>query len=550
MNARVLSFPIACAALMTTCTTANAQWSLDPADPMVLCNAANGQTGLKAISDGNGGWFAFWTDKRTDGTHAELYGQHLDEAGNALWTANGQLFASIADSTVDECAPTLMADGSVILAYIYSNGQGYNGVIKAQRLDENGNSLWTAPVEIARSGQGPLGNIFGFGSIRGLRIADEAYLAWFYTPQGGNGSYAWERVQLDGTTRFGSPCSAVPSSGWGPFSIRHDGARGLVFDWRQGNGAGAPLQAMRVDSSGTNVWDAQLTVSTGTNGLSYAYTTTGDAGSGYFSAWTTSADLGMARYDTSGTFLWTPTPFYACTESHGQDNPKVLFHDGHYFVGWGDNRPPASNQDMYVQKFDMSGMPQWTTDGVLALQFNTYIPNTDLVSSDDGAVIATFDGTVTGFCARKVLSDGTLDWSGPVAFCVPSFNPFYELRVVLADGEGGVVAFWQTFGGDLHAARIYANGDLGDHTGISEEAAAGVSVQPNPARDRITITFNHDLRNAHLSLLSADGRLMDTRVITSVGTSTTLDVGSLDAGCYVLRIDGANGSSTQRFIKN
>src|SRR5204863_6837489 len=139
-----------------------------------------------------------------------------------------------------------------------------------------------------------------------------------------------------------------------------------------------------------------------------------------------------------------------------------------------------ANQDLFIQKFNMNGVPQWTTDGVQAIHTNTYIPTPGLVASDEGAVITTLDGTALGFCAMRILSAGLPDWPAPTNFCIPAFNPFYDDQVKLPDGEGGVVAFWsnQT---DVYAARIYKNGELGIHTGMAENRTNSNALQPFPS---------------------------------------------------------------------
>ena len=71
-----------------------AQWSTDPAAPMPVCNAANAQRNLIAIADADSGYYAVWSDLRNNVDRAQLYGQHFDSEGNALWAAYGELLLS------------------------------------------------------------------------------------------------------------------------------------------------------------------------------------------------------------------------------------------------------------------------------------------------------------------------------------------------------------------------------------------------------------------------------------------------------------------------
>lgn len=536
--------------LLATSYRATAQWSTDPANPMVLCNAPGAQNDLKAIPDGDHGWFAFWTDERAVSGYGELYGQHLDSAGGALWAANGLLIQSEPDSNIADVSPLLMPDGTLLVAYIYQPNGGWGGVIKVLHLDADGNDLWAAPVEIARAGPGPLGNITGFAGLKTMLSGDSAYVVWSYTPQGGNNLFAYEHIALDGGVQFGSPGNVVPNTGYSSqLSIHGDLAGGIIFVLKVG--IGSPLMAIRMDAAGNAVWPTDLQVSLNTTGLQYTYAsdiaqnTMMDDNGELTSVFMSAGDLPMARFDTAGTFVWAPTPYFACNESHGQNEPRLVLHDGYFYVGWADNRPPASNEDMYVQKFDMNGTPLWAADGVPVIQTNTYIPTPDLVVSDSGGVIASFDGNTLGFAAMRLRSDGTLAWPAPVPFCTSAFNPFYEARVVQPDGNGGVVAFWQSFAGDLYGARVYRNGLLYNDVGVDEHSDLNtIMAYPNPAQDRVSFNLGNE-------------RVVWAEVFDGIGRAqhmdpdgTSLDVRTLAQGLHHVRLVCASGRVFQStFIK-
>src|SRR5687768_11608497 len=73
---------------------ANAQWSIDPADPLVVCDAAGNQNSMQAVHDGNGGYYVFWRDGRPSNVKYYLYGQHYDSLGVASWETNGRLIVT------------------------------------------------------------------------------------------------------------------------------------------------------------------------------------------------------------------------------------------------------------------------------------------------------------------------------------------------------------------------------------------------------------------------------------------------------------------------
>ena len=77
--------------LIASSTIAFSQWSTDPANPLLVCNVANWQRDSQAVPDGSGGAFVFWRDSRVSAYIFEVYGQHYDQNGVALWEENGRL---------------------------------------------------------------------------------------------------------------------------------------------------------------------------------------------------------------------------------------------------------------------------------------------------------------------------------------------------------------------------------------------------------------------------------------------------------------------------
>jgi len=76
--------------LICLTSTLSAQFSGDPVNPFYVCNATSTQSNVTALSDGNGGYYTFWLDKRLNGSDNSVYGQHLDATGHELWTTNGK----------------------------------------------------------------------------------------------------------------------------------------------------------------------------------------------------------------------------------------------------------------------------------------------------------------------------------------------------------------------------------------------------------------------------------------------------------------------------
>lgn len=517
---------------------------------MVVCDAANDQHDLVAISDGGTGWYAFWCDARNNTQKAQLFGQHFDAAGIAQWSANGELIMDLPGRSINDQVPVLISGGDVMIA-VLSKATSTSGsdTVRVIRIDANGDMMWPTPALLSVSGPGIFGNCFGFTDPVGIASGEGAYFCYHGDSQGSNGYYVMQRVRADGTTAFSVPGIAVPyNAGYGPHQVQPDGVGGMIVAWRCSNGAGTCHRAIRVDSLGAALWASNLDVAAGGAGLAFEFTFMADGTGALVSLWEESGgDIGMARFDTLGGLLWTPSPYYACTQSNDQKSPAVALSAGSYYVAWSDNRPPASNRDLYMQKIDpVSGALLWSPDGVLVFHDNSYIPTARIVPTGNGAIgIMDMTGS-TGYCAMRMLDDGTTAWSQPTAFATAN-EPFYGERTELPDGADGVVSFWRTNGGDLYAARIHANGELGDHTGVEELATVQrILVQPNPSRDAIRVSSPE--RITRIRVFDTQGRQWNERS-TPLTSSVGIDITGLPQGVYSVEVATAGSIAFARFVK-
>lgn len=538
------------AALAITCS---AQWSTDPANPMLATATHSEYADWRVTRDDNGGWYLFWCDDRSDAQKWELYGQHYDAAGMPQWTAGGKQILALPGRSINAIAPLRMPNGDHIIAVLSASGQNAtNDTVRAIRVDYAGALVWAEPALLSVSGPGIFGNCWGFGVPQAVRSGNGAYFCYRGDSQGSNGYYVVSRVRGDGSVAFPVPGILVPYyAGYGPFGILPDGAGGMLVNWRTSNGLGSDFGCTRLDSTGVAVWGNSLVTNTGGLGFGGEHAIANGTGSSLLLAYADGQKkVQLAQVDTTGTFLFAPAPVQVCGFSSDQDSPHILLQGDTIIVVWTDNRPPASNRDLYMQQFNSAGQPLLDPDGVLVIQTNTYIPTSGLVASLNGGLLATIDGNVDGYSAMRVNADGTPAWAAPTAFCTSVHNPSYHRQVQLADGEGGIVSFWAAFSGSLYGARIYANGELGDHTGIADLGAEQASLQifPVPASGLFSVWLPAAPTVKSVQAIDASGRSTDLP-FTWHSDHWVVDPASLANGPYALRVITASAVHGGRFIR-
>jgi hypothetical protein len=110
-------------------------------DGLPICRASGAQTSLKLIPDGAGGVIAVWTDARAANT--KIYAQRLDGNGNPLWSVGGAPDGiPICSASGNQTSPTIVSDGAggAIIAWVDQRIAVTD--LYAQRVAANGNLLW------------------------------------------------------------------------------------------------------------------------------------------------------------------------------------------------------------------------------------------------------------------------------------------------------------------------------------------------------------------------------------------------------------------------
>ena len=121
-----------------------ASWSTSG---VAVCTAAGGQFSPQIAFVGGGQVIICWTDSR--GTDSDIYAQKLDINGNSLWTADG-VPADIAPAT--QSVPRIVSDGAGGAIIVWNDYRDAKWDLYAQRLDASGTRLWGdggKPVRVA-----------------------------------------------------------------------------------------------------------------------------------------------------------------------------------------------------------------------------------------------------------------------------------------------------------------------------------------------------------------------------------------------------------------
>ena len=246
-----------------------------------------------------------------------------------------------------------------------------------------------------------------------------------------------------------------------------DGVGGAFVAWHELRSS-YDLYAQRINASGTVTWGgAGVAVCSATGDQANAALCSDGAG-GVIIAWHDARsgnwNIYVQRLNAAGVPQWTANGVAICTATGDQQDPQIVSDGaGGAILTWADPRLVEGSVDIYAQRVNASGVPQWLGNGVNICNAANGQVN-PVIASDGaaGAIIAWVDfrsGTADIY-AQRLNAAGTSLWAGngvPVCMSPSDQN---ELCLV-ADGTGGAIASWtdrRNGNPDIYSQRLAANG--------------------------------------------------------------------------------------------
>ena len=471
----------------------HAQWRVDGAP---VCTAAKDQGGPTIISDGAGGAIILWADSRsgTSGTNYDIYAQRVDAAGAPQWTADGVAICTAAGNQNRSTLVTDGAGGAIVTWRDYRSGTNWD--IYAQRVDAAGAPQWTLDGVALCTASG--------SQIYPAIVSDGAggaIVTWEDYRSGTSDIYA-QRVDAAGAPQWAADGVALCSATGGQYNptIDSDGGGGAIVTWSDGRSGNlnSDIYAQRVDAAGVSQWTADgVALCTALQDQLYPMIVSDGAG-GAIVTWEdyrgTYADIYAQRVDAAGTPQWTADGVAMCTVARNQQYPTIASDEaGGAIVTWRDGRRmDGNNGDIYAQRVDAAGVPQWTADGVALC---TACGSPTIVSDGAGGAVVT--SSYGDIYAAHVLASGAVDPAWPpngAALCTAAGTQDYT--AIASDGAGGAIVAWEDnrsgTNWDIYAQRGYGAGAVAAvPPGNAPAHFQLLALAPNPARDgRLMIRFS------------------------------------------------------------
>lgn len=517
-----------------------AQFLTDSLSTYKICNAALTQHNVRAFSDGQNGYHLFWIDKRNGTAGTTITMQHLDSSGVALGTINGDVVASTIGREIWGYDVSPWQSGYLLTWVQGAPGVGGDSVF-CDYISGSGVHYWTEPTLVSyRTGVVIYLNEYG---MRAMPNDSGATLSYGLTYSGGSDAFSFNRIDFNGVLQWPVNSSTIATAGY-INQVTSDQHNGFYIASSSG-GISAPIWVSHYKLDGSSYSASALNISQTAGGRNSGWTLLCDADTNAYVIWDTNlGDIVMAKVNSNVQFTW-PTQFTSvCAFPGSQAYSNAILDNNTIYVTWSDARVPAANAFIYTQQFDLDGNAQWTQDGILVSDLNSYIPYPKVVVRNDGSVANAF--TVAGkFRMQSIHADSTFDWQQN-GIALSGTVPFYNDFTLITDASESVAAFWSD-DLDIYGSRISRRGLL---TKLNDIKQHDFSIYPNPNSGTMNIRLNEKMDNLNLTISNIQGQEIFTENYNHISATEVLKLNlkNISSGVYFIRISTRNSQQIRKVI--
>ncbi|MEO6461907.1 MAG: FlgD immunoglobulin-like domain containing protein [Candidatus Eisenbacteria bacterium] len=368
----------------------------------------------------------------------------LEHPAFAAWQPNGVAVCNVAGGQI---TPLVVSDAQGGAYVVWEDARTLPAQIYAQHLNAVGDPLWAVGGIMVSSGT--------YSQTKPVAVGDGAggvIVSWILEIVPGAREARGQRLNAAGMTLWAgggipfSPGPAFPVQ----LAIISDGRQatlqtpGVILAWTDiRNGSTTDIYAQAIDNAGVPRWNVAVCTAVDQQ-----------------------SELVMVTDGSGSTFA----------------SPRGAI------LAWRDGRVAGDDVDLYAQRLNSAGVPQWAADGVAVDAGGSGVQEPVIVGAGATNAIIAWPGVGPSrsyaLWAQRVGDSGS--WPGTGVLVAPP-NGHQTGPSAIADGSGGILVSWSAFGAgldrDLFAQRL-------NSTGAPVWAASGVSVSNVPGSQSLPIVVH------------------------------------------------------------
>jgi hypothetical protein len=485
---------------------AKGQWSNNPSVNTLVCNKLGIDGKPISVSDGSNGSIIFFAD---DFNEELLHVQRITTAGMVAWgSSSSPVNVSVSDGVKEDVSAVGDGAGGAFVAWTDFRHNEDIGEIYIQKISATGIAQWTVnglrvTNNTSRDDLQPLLCIDGLGGVIVTWFGDDSVaknIQSYAQRYNSAGAAQWTANGIVVCTAAGFRASS---------SILSDGANGAFIFF--------------VDTRNDPI------------GLVYDDITDEDTD-------LTNADIYGQRLNASGTRLWGDGGAAIIT-APGNQNSDLISNaipdgSGNIILVFDDGRNDDGsfiNYDIFAQKVNSNGVPQWAAGGVAVCTAaeNQFI--NDVVSDGAGGAVVSINYLdISRFYAQRITNAGAISWAlngVPVTL----EDEIVSGGVMAADGSGNTIFAYNS--GDNNSVKAQKL----NMSGVKQWGVSGTIVCNSPfgINDDPAITSS----NAGSVIIAwSDNRNFLLPSTTDIYASKVLTNGVLSGAAAISYTSIANGN--------
>ncbi len=409
-----------------------------------ICEAPGNQDNIRTVPDGTGGAVIVWEDNRSSG--AGIFARRVKNDGSTAWAADGTVVCT--EKNDAEFPQISTSNGNIVIAWQDKRNGGTD--VLAQSLDMNGKTNWrNNGLEIVTG--------LGFVSHqkpRIKRIGEVEYIIVWEDGRNGYSNIYAQKIDNNGKSLWNAEgiriCGAEGDQ-YDPELIA-DGSGGAIIVWEDSRSANSSIYAQRLDKSGKKLWNEDGIRVCQYEGAAMSPKLASDTKNGVIIVWQGMKEnenhysVYAQRIDENGIVLWRPDGVSVKNALGSQMDPQVAS-DGKEgaFITWTEYGQNSVTPDIIAQNIDLNGNILWANDGV-AVSKSPGSQKKPVIGSNDEIIIAWEDNGKGNYdiYAQKLGKDGMVSWQtdGMPVCCAPMSQ--VDPKLVLND-DGGATFVWEDY---------------------------------------------------------------------------------------------------------
>ncbi len=351
-----------------------AQWSTNPAVNNVICNLSGEQAIPKIATCANGDTYIGYFSVESGNYNVRL--QRLDVQGNLLWTTNGILISDNPQETwLTDWDMTCDVSNHCIL--VFNDIRTGNTNIVAYRISPTGSFVWGDDGILLSNSSAfnaaPKVAATAAGNIVVAWQADDVCIMQKLNPAGTK-QWGTNGITLTSTNRMAWP-QLLPVGSDEVIMKYYDDAGSTMYPTRS-------IYAKKFNASGSPVWSSPAAVSTagGISAWTQILPFINDGSDGFYIAWhddrdnNLKASVFVQHVSSSGTILYPADGVEASNVSNmNHYYAKLALPTGSsdVYVFWNEMNGNQDQWGIFGQKINASGVPQWATSGMSFIPVST-----------------------------------------------------------------------------------------------------------------------------------------------------------------------------------